>query len=300
MARKGQRLLPRNPPPGDPDDPRSFLFFLPRYLEKLALRGYSPATAQSRRYHLEAFFHWTAERGLLRPADITRPILERYQRWLFYLRKPDGKPLSFQTQTQRLVAVRGFFRWLARQNFILYNPASELEAPRHPKRLPRFVLTAPEVEQVLALPDLEQPFGLRDRAILETFYSTGMRRSELVHLKLSDIDAERGTVFIRQGKGGKDRVVPIGERALAWLERYLLEVRPAIAVEPDEGHVFLSYLVQLPGSSRTDLLKGGAWRAGEFLVCARKRASARRTGNRELRTPHRSTPLPVLCSLLIA
>jgi integrase/recombinase XerD len=82
------------------------------------------------------------------------------------------------------------------------------------------VLTAAEVEAVLAVPDVHDPLGLRDRAILETIYSTGIRRSEAVKLCVYDIDAERGTVLVREGKRSKDRIVPIGNRALAWIDKY--------------------------------------------------------------------------------
>ena len=89
-------------------------------------------------------------------------------------------------------------------------------------------------------PNLADPIGLRDRAILEVFYSTGMRRMELIHLKLFDLDLERGTILIRQGKGKKDRFVPIGERAAAWVQKYIREARPKLAVEPDDGTLFLA------------------------------------------------------------
>jgi integrase/recombinase XerD len=129
---------------------------------------------------------------------------------------------------------------MARQRLILHNPASELELPRLGHRLPKHVLTIAEAEQVLAQPDVTNALGLRDRALMETLYSTGMRRLELASLKLYDIDTERGTVMIRQGKGKKDRVIPIGERAAAWIEKYVRESRPQLVVEPDDGTVFLS------------------------------------------------------------
>jgi integrase/recombinase XerD len=102
------------------------------------------------------------------------------------------------------------------------------------------VLTATEAEQILAQPKIHGPLGLRDRAILETFYSTGMRRTELANIKLWDLDAERGTVMIRQGKGRKDRVIPLGDRAALWVHKYVLDARPRLATEPDDGTVFLS------------------------------------------------------------
>jgi integrase/recombinase XerD len=122
------------------------------------------------------------------------------------------------------------------------HPASEPELPRPEKRLPRHILTIAEVEQVINTCDTTEPtgLGLRDRAMLETLYSTGMRRGELVALHIDDMDLPRGTVLIRQGKGKKDRVVPIGERAVAWVQRYLYEVRERYVELPDEGALFLA------------------------------------------------------------
>jgi integrase/recombinase XerD len=107
-------------------------------------------------------------------------------------------------------------------------------------RLPKAVLTATEAEQILQQPDVHDPLGLRDRAIMETFYTTGMRRLELVNLKLWDLDLERATVTIRQGKGKKDRIIPLGDRTALWVLKYLEEARPKLVSEPDEHVLFLS------------------------------------------------------------
>jgi integrase/recombinase XerD len=213
---------------------------LPLYLEWLEVRQYSGETIRTRRNHLEIFLRWCAERGLEDPHEITRPVLERYQRHLFHYRKRNGQLLGFRTQHAMLVPLRSWFKWMTRQNHILHNPASEMELPRRSHSLPKHVLTAEEVEQVLLQPDMRDPMGLRDRAILETLYSTGVRRGELVQIKLYDADLKNGTVFIRQGKGKKDRVVPIGDRAVAWIEKYLRETRPELAMEPDDMTLFLS------------------------------------------------------------
>jgi integrase/recombinase XerD len=210
------------------------------YLEWMRTKNYSERTVENRAVYLAFFLQWAEDRGVTKPVEVTRPILERYQRHLYHLRKPNGRPLSFRSQYSRLVPVRAFFKWLARQNHLLYNPASELELPRLEHRLPKHVLTASEAEAVLAQPDTDDALGLRDRALLETLYSTGMRRMELAGLALYDLDVERGTLMIRQGKGKKDRMVPIGERALAWIEKYLGDVRPRLVVEPDEGVLFLT------------------------------------------------------------
>ena len=138
------------------------------------------------------------------------------------------------------MALRVFFKWMTRSHHLLFNPAAELELPKVEKRLPRHVLSVAEVEQVINQADVADPLGLRDRAMLETLYSSAIRRQELIELALVDLDLERGTLMIRQGKGKKDRMVPVGERACAWLDKYLREVRPTLNAEPDEGTLFLS------------------------------------------------------------
>ena len=225
---------------GDPTDALGMGRLAERFFDWMRVKNYSERTVQNRRQYLSYFIAWAADRGLTRPNEITKPILERYQRHLYHHRKKDGRPLSFRSQHSRLVPVRAYFKWLARANHILYNPASELELPKLEHRLPRYVLTQAEAERVIAEPDLNDMLGVRDRAILEVLYSTGMRRMELVGLELYSVDVERGTVMIRQGKGKKDRMVPIGERALSWIEKYVREVRPKLAMEPDDGVLFLT------------------------------------------------------------
>ena len=175
---------------------------------RCACRNYSEYTIFTRQAYIGILPRVVRERGLAEPNDITRPVLERYQRHLFHHRKKNGEPLSFHSQLNFIVPVRLWFKWMTRQNYILHNPASEIELPRLGRRLPRHVLTASEVEQIMMLPDLSDPIGLRDRAILEVLYSTGMRRMEIINLKLYDLDTERGTILIREGKGKKDRYVP--------------------------------------------------------------------------------------------
>jgi len=171
---------------------------------------------------------------------VTQPVIERYQRWLYYYRQSNGRPVSFQTQHYMLRSVKRFFRWLTRQHLTLFNPAAEIELPRVPKRLPRDVLTAAEAEAVLGQADVKTAMGVRDRAILETFYSTGIRRQELANVRLYDLDLGRGTLMVREGKNRKDRVVPIGQRACEWIETYVREVRPGFVAGPDDGFLFLT------------------------------------------------------------
>ena len=225
---------------GDPDDPHGFPALIAEYCEQAAVHGFSRHTLKLKRSALRMLARWLAERGVGRPAEVTRPMLEAYQRALFHRRKAGGGPLAFSTQAQHLGAVRSFFEWLAKGNRILADPAASLRSPRESKRLPRAVLSASEAERILALPDLSAPLGLRDRAILELLYATGVRRAELCALALFDLDLERRALMVREGKGRKDRMIPTGERAALWCERYLSEARPELAREPDVGALFLS------------------------------------------------------------
>ncbi len=147
--------------------------------------------------------------------DITKVVLESYQRHLFYYRKADGTPLTQGSQLGALAPLKTWFKWLAHEHHIACDPASELDLPPCPKHLPRFILSVREVEAILAEADPVTPYGLRDRAMLELLYSTGLRRMEIAHLALHDMDAGRRLVFVREGKGAKDRVVPVGYRALS-------------------------------------------------------------------------------------
>jgi integrase/recombinase XerD len=238
MPKRGRQkrrpLIEASHPPG------TIAAWSTEYLKALRVRHFSEITIRNREVYLVYFLRWCEARALKRPEEITKPLLDRYQRHLFYYRKEDGKPLSFRSQHGRLLTVRGLFKWLTRENVLLYNPASELELPKLEQPLPKAILTVDEVEKVLAVPDLEDPVGFRDRTMLEVLYSTGIRRKELVDLRVFDFNPDRGTLFIRHGKGNKERFVPIGERASEWVVRYLEEVRPRLAMPPDDMTMFLT------------------------------------------------------------
>lgn len=221
-------------------DPRSLYLLLKAYLDDLTIKGRTRHSVQTQQDSVSAFVVFCQERGLERAADVTKPVIERYQRHLFLVRKEDDAPLSIRYQYTRLCMLKSFFRWLTRKNYILANPASELELPKLPHTLPPNVFSAEEAERVLAVPDVETALGLRDRALLELLYATGLRRMEAQGLKTYDIDFTRGVLTVRMGKGKRDRVVPLGERAAAWLAAYLERARPQLVVEPDHGHVFLT------------------------------------------------------------
>ncbi|MCD0462257.1 tyrosine-type recombinase/integrase [Roseiconus lacunae] len=208
---------------------------LNRYYFHLQMNNWSPRTIDRRRYTLGRFVGWCSERGIETAADLTDEVLQAYRRSLFHHRTKQGEPIKFATQASYIAAVRHWLGWLVEVESIQTNPADKIELPKEEHRLPSSYLTLEEVETLLGTVDVSTATGLRDRAILETFYSTGMRRSELIALKPDDIDRERGLVTIRQGKGRKDRVVPIGRRALEWIDKYIADGRPDA-----DGPVFLT------------------------------------------------------------
>jgi integrase/recombinase XerD len=240
---------------------------LEEFLAWMRLSNASEYTLYHRRACVARFVRWAEERGIEDPMEVTRPTLESYQRYLYYHRQKNGQPLTFRTQYSRLVPVRTWFRWLVRHHHILNNPASDLDMPKIEKRLPRAVLSEEEAERVMMQPDIHDPLGLRDRAIMETLYSTGIRRTEMVNLKLYNLDRERGTLSIWQGKGKKDRIIPIGERAVAWIEKYLREARPQLMIEPDDGTVFVS-------------LEGGAFHPDRLSMLVREHVEKANIGKK--------------------
>jgi integrase/recombinase XerD len=210
------------------------------YLEWMEVHNYARTTIENRRRYLGYFIEFVHAEGVDDPALVTFECLVAYQHQLFNHRKRDGLALSFGTQVQRLVPVTQFFSWLRREHRIDENPAADLLMPRPDRKLPEATLSSTEMAKMLGVPDVGTPLGLRDRAVLEVFYSCGMRRGELINLYVKDVDFERGTVFIRSGKGAKDRYVPIGERALFWLRLYLGKVRPHFVTERYPHHLFIS------------------------------------------------------------
>lgn len=223
-----------------PTDPNGIAAWIARYLEHERVLGILPHSWERMRGDLMRFQGWCTERLLATPQELTVPILERYQRYLFYYRKANGEPLSSASQVRELARLKHWCRWLVRQRCLVSNPAADLELPRTAQRSLPQVLSREDVETILAQPDIQTPIGVRDRAVLEVLYSTGIRRMELANLNVFDVQWTRGTVFVRQGKGRKDRVVPIGERALAWVKTYLDTVRPELAADPDEKALFLT------------------------------------------------------------
>ena len=223
--------------------------YLAHHLEWMKVKGYTEQTINSRNNAVRRFIQWCEERDLEDPRSVTKPIIERYQRALYYHRRANGNPLAFGTQNTLLYEVKGWFKWMAKENYLPSNPASEVEGLRVAYKLPEHVLTVDEVSHIINSIDANEIEGLRNRAIVEVLYSTGIRRTELTNLLVADIDQQRESLFVRQGKGRRDRCVPIGQRALTWVARYVEESRPRLLVDVLEQALFLNQYGQPLSSS---------------------------------------------------
>ena len=212
-----------------------------KYIKWMFSHNFAQKTIKNQGHYLSKFVEWCHDRGILSPQEVTRDILEHYQGQLSRCRKKNGESYSMGYLSMILSTIRGFFKWLAKYHHILYNPASELELPRVVKHIPRNIMSTAEVEAVMMQVDLSSKLGLRDRAMLEVLYSTGIRRFELCRLRCKYLFMDTGLVLVREGKGGKDRMIPIGERALAWVDKYKNDLRPSLMAKQDEEILFLSY-----------------------------------------------------------
>jgi integrase/recombinase XerD len=223
-----------------PVDPDSLARQAIRYLRGLEAKGYSRHTLRSRSAHLRYFLVWFNDTGHRRLKDVTRCVLENYAIEVHHLGRETGRALSCHTKHDRLANVFRFIRWLANEGCADRDLTVGLPLPRCSRRLPKTVLTANEAEKVLAQPDVSTTLGLRDRAILELLYATGLRRQELIDLDQTSIDMARRVVTVLLGKGRKDRVVPFNRRVAGWLARYMSISRPELTGSPPDKALFLT------------------------------------------------------------
>lgn len=225
-------------------------------------RGLAANTLAAYRRDLEKFAAFCQQRKLAL-GRVDRGAVVDFLGWLY------RNGLDSRSVARTLVTLRNFFRFLRQENVVRHNPTEHIESPRLWKRLPKF-LTLEEVEGLLATPDDTTPLGVRDRAMLETLYATGLRVSELVNLKVADVQLEAG-VLRCLGKGNKERVVPLGRKATAAVETYLREARPRLTRRRSSQHLFVS-------RRGTGMTRQNFWRL--------LRAWARGAGVRTRLSPH--------------
>lgn len=205
------------------------------FLESLRVRGQSPATLRARSQSLTTFYLWLADAGIDDVRELTREHIRAYALAL------QQRGLTTSTRHVKLITLRRLFEYLENTDAILVNPCVGLVLPKLEDRLPRGVLSQGEARRVLDSPDTQSKKGIRDRAILELFYSTGIRGEEMAALTIHDVDCKSGFVRVHKGKFAKDRVVPMGAKASAYVREYLAQVRLVwSAARKDERALWLS------------------------------------------------------------
>ncbi len=238
---------------------------LDRFSDSLWLSdGLAKNTLESYRRDLAQFALWLGESAGVRLIEAAPPDLQRHLAW--QVREKKSKPRT----TGRLVSsLKRFYQFAVREGLRGDDPTVDLESPKIPRSLPKSLSEA-DVETLLAAPDVEQPAGLRDRAMLETIYASGLRVSELVTLKTLQVSLDMGVVRVL-GKGAKERLTPLGEEAIAWIVRYQQDARG-----------------QLLGSRKSDALfvtaRGGPMTRQAFWGLVKRHALA--AGIRSSISPH--------------
>ncbi len=201
-----------------------------RFCDGLWLQeGLSANTLEAYRRDLEGLSRWLTAHGAVLISATRADLLE-------YLSGCVAKGARPRTTARLLSSLRRFYGYLVREERIQADPTAMIDSPKIGRPLPKS-LTEEQVEKLLATPDIATPLGLRDRAMLETLYATGLRVSELVGLTLSQVSLTQGVVRVI-GKGDKERLVPLGEEAVSWINRYLAEGRPALIKRRSTDAVF--------------------------------------------------------------
>lgn len=247
-----------------PEIPEAFTQAIDGFLMyALAEQGLATPSIEAYRRDLADFSRFVASRGAASPAHVNHAAITVY---LITLRRQGRAP---STVKRRTAAIRSFYKYLQREGALAHDPTLDLASPKLPRRLPR-VLTVTEVERLLAAPNPANPEGLRDRALLELMYATGLRVSETVGLELSDVDLAHEVVRCI-GKGNKERLVPLGSHAVRALREYLGRARPQLA----RRRITQALFVSRRGGRFT---RQGCWK----LI----RRYARRAGITTVLTPH--------------
>jgi integrase/recombinase XerD len=219
-------------------------------------------------YTLRLFSVWAEAQGVTTIEQLTLDLMRGYQEELTFRLSESGRPITIATQLRHLYVLRSFTRYLVNYDLLLSDPMKRLQLPRQPKGLPRVIPNASEAIRLMKSPtkkgmnnandpqSASRLSAFRDQAILEVLYSTGMRRGEVVRLDLSDLDLVGGYVWVREGKGKKDRVVPIGKVACERVQCYLDAVRPSLLNRRESGALFLNqYGGRLSGSGIYQVVK---------------------------------------------
>lgn len=224
----------------DADSANAWEALAHRHRQALLVRGYSVRTLATQGTYARRWQEFCADVKLATPGEVRAEHVAAFQKWLWHRPTARGAVRGIAGQNNVLAWVKGFFGWLQVEGVLTRNPAASAIYAKQPDPLPKDVLTLAEAVAILSAPDVSTLAGQRDRTILETMYATGLRRAELRALGVIDIDLEAEVVIVRQGKGGKGRVVPLTRTACACLETYLRETRLALLGRQDSARLFVS------------------------------------------------------------
>ena len=219
---------------------------LDSYSKHLQALNRAPKTVKQYVQWVQRFFDFAETQGVKTPADVTSAHLLAYQKHLAGLVNKKGRIHTIKVQNHHMIGIVMFLRYLCAEGILAHNPAQNVKYAKTPQELPHDILSISEIKKMLRAPDVQTVMGYRDRTILEVFYSTGIRKAELLNLKVEDVNLESGVLMIRQGKGGKDRVVPLGRIATRFVETYITGIRPtflqirSLAAKSQEKRLFLS------------------------------------------------------------
>ncbi len=208
---------------------------LMKFADHLRAQGYSARTVEDYAYYARQFVSWLATRGIIVLAVLRPEHLADYQAFVAVRRGPKGDLLAGCTRLGIAVAVAALARFLVKTRRAPRELTDDLTLPRVPRKLPDNVLPMREMERLLAAPHLDDPAELRDRALMELLYATGLRQSEALDLKIGDVDFVADELRVRSGKGGAGRVVPLGQTAASVVSAYLAESRPCLAKGGESG-----------------------------------------------------------------
>ncbi len=212
-----------------------------KYKESMEIRNYAEATIKGKIRYLNKFFEYLeTEKGIYTLNKITKEVIYDYQLYQYKRKNSKGKLNITATQNNALKPVKDFFRFLRENDYIITDPTRDISYAKEPKTLPKGILSISEVRKILQAPDLSTAIGYRDRTIMEALYSSGIRKTEINNLKLQDVDYIDGFLTIEEGKGKKDRIVPIGEIACKYLENYINSVRSEFIKTHYTDYLFLS------------------------------------------------------------
>lgn len=206
----------------------------------LCQRGFKKGSVILRTQSLRYLSNYLQVKDITVLGKVSPKSIMQYAAYLRRYRSKNSTNLSQSTIITRFTSVKLFFRFLCEENYLLIDVAKDLKVPRRENCLSDRFLTLAEVETMLRLPDLTTALGLRDRALMETFYSTGLRRAELRLLHIGDLNMQQGTLSVRFAKNDKTRLVPIGERALHWIKLYLQDSRPQLLRNRNPAELFIS------------------------------------------------------------